>query len=418
MKEPKTRKANEKKEDRKHQVDQDSKESPVLNNIRIKLLGRRKSALVTLGKGLLPVGVLLDDESAGGISTKTSAALQRQLGRKLEAAGALDGLDGDLEVGNRLLVVDGRVGEHKRAKGDVAAGLAVFRKDDLVEVRGHRDRRRAANHLVLDVPLVVDGVFAREVQRAGHDADGRVAHRQTAAEIFEMCPVVAVEALADLRAHVGQVKRLVHGLLRPLGVGGRHLVSAVVPAAVVVLEPRAEFRRHTVIFEKVAVLAVGVAARERGRRDVLDDPVRVARAAVVRGDEGGPRGDVGDGTGEAVLEQAGRVDGGVGGGHAGGERRADGKGRGLRDGVGTGEGGCGLKLLLLLLLIGFGAERVDGSCQGSTASGTKSGDHGERLFGHGEEALAAVAAGRLFIRFETVGRALESSARLCCQWVE
>lgn len=300
---------------------------------------RGQGTLVTLGKGLLPVGVVLDDEGAGGVGAEALAALQRQLGSELESAGALDGFDGDLKVGDGLLVVDGGVGEHKGAECDVAAGLAVFGKDDLVEVRGHGDGRWAADHLVLDVPLVVDGVFAREVERASDDADRRVADGESAAKVLKVGPVVAVEALADLRAHVGEVEGLVHGGLGPLGVGGGHLMAAVVAAAVVVLESSAELGGDAIVLDKVAVLAVGVAAGERLRRDVLDHPLRVARAAVVRGDEGGAAGDVGDGARETVLEEAGRVDGGTGHGDTGGHRRAgDGKGRLRLHRVRAGEG--------------------------------------------------------------------------------
>lgn len=52
-----------------------------------------------LGEGLLAIGVVLDDEGAGVVGAEAAAALGRELGGELEAAGALDGLDGDLEVG-------------------------------------------------------------------------------------------------------------------------------------------------------------------------------------------------------------------------------------------------------------------------------------------------------------------------------
>ncbi len=284
------------------------------------LLRRRQSTLVTLCKGLLPVGIVLDDERAGGIGTEAPAALDRQFGSELEATGALHSFDGDLEVGDGLVVVDGGVGEDKGAQCDIATGPAILGKDDLVKVRRHGDGGRVANHLVLDVPLVVDGVLAGEVEGAGDDADRGVADGEAAAKVLKVRPVVAVEALADLGTHVGEVKGLVHGRLGPLGVGGGHLVAAVVAAAVVVLEAGAELGRHGGVLDKCAVLAVGVAARQRGRRDVLDDPVRVARPPVVRRDEGAARGHVGDGAGEAVLEEARGVDGrrARGGGGGGG----------------------------------------------------------------------------------------------------
>lgn len=47
---------------------------------------------------------------------------------------------------------------------------------------------------------------------------------------------------------------------------------------------------------------------ERVGSDVLDDPGRVARAAVKGGCQGAGRSQVGDGPWEAVLEEAIRVD--------------------------------------------------------------------------------------------------------------
>ncbi|PNY23647.1 hypothetical protein TCAP_06417 [Tolypocladium capitatum] len=243
--------------------------------------GRRDGAFVILAKRLLPVRVVPDDERARRVGAQPSPPLDGQLGGKLEAAGALDGLDGDLEVGDGLLVGYGGVGEDEGANGDAATGLAVLGEDDLVEVRGDGDGGWAADHLVLDVPLVVDGVLSGEVERPGDDADRRVLHGEAAAKVLKVRPVIAVEALADLGAHVGEVKGLIHGFLGPFGVGGGDLVAAVVAAAEVVLELAAELGGHGVVLDEGAVLAVAVADGERGGRDVLDDPLRVARAPVV-----------------------------------------------------------------------------------------------------------------------------------------
>lgn len=278
------------------------------------MLRGRGTLLITLCKGLLAVRIVFDDERARRVGTQSLPALDGQLGGKLESAGALNSLNGDLKVGNGLVIGNGCVGEDKGANSDVAAGsLAVLGKDDLVKVRRDSNRGRAANHLILDIPLVVDGILAREVQRASHDAYRRVADSEAAAKVLKVRPVVAVETLANLGAHVAEVKRLIHGALRPLCVGSGHLVAAVVAAAVVVLEARAKLGGHAVVLDKVAVLAVAVAQRQRRGRDVLHHPVRVARAAVVAGYQRRAVGHVVDGTGEAVLKEARRVDGAVGG---------------------------------------------------------------------------------------------------------
>lgn len=148
-------------------------------------------------------------------------------------------------------------------------------------MRGDGDGGRRPNHLVADVPLAVDGVLARQIQRAGDDADAGVAAGEAAAKVLKVRPVVAVEAVADLGADVCQVEGVVHGLLGPFCVGGGHLVAAVVAAAEVVLEEGAELHGHRRVLEEDAVLAVAVAAGEGVGRDVLDDPVRVARSPVV-----------------------------------------------------------------------------------------------------------------------------------------
>lgn len=200
----------------------------------------------------MPVGVVLDDQGAVRVGTQTLAPLRGKLGGELEAARALDGLDGDLEIGERLLVGDTRVGEHEGADGDLArAGRAdpvLLGEDDLVEVRGHRDVRRVADHLVFDVPLVVGRVALREVEGSGHDPHARVSLRETAAEVFEMRPVVPVESLAHLRRHVGQVEGLVHGGLPPLRIGCGNLVASVVAGPVVILQFCSELFWHALVF--------------------------------------------------------------------------------------------------------------------------------------------------------------------------
>lgn len=262
-----------------------------------------------LGKSLLPIVVILNDQSAGSISAEPLPALHGQQVREFKAAGTLNRLEGHLEVGDGLGVIDAGIWQNECADGDVAANTAVLGEDDLVKVRGHSDGGRRANHLVLDVPLVVDGVLLGQIQRSRDDAHRGISLGQTTAEVLKVRPVVAVEALANLRAHVAEVERLVHGGLRPLCVCGGHLVSSIIAAAEVVLEQGAELGGHAVVLEEQAVLAVTAARGQRLGCDVLDDPVGVARAAVVARDEGGAGRDVGDGAWEAIFEEAAWVDG-------------------------------------------------------------------------------------------------------------
>ena len=214
-----------------------------------------------------------------------------------------------------------RIRQHERAQTDIPARLPILGKNHLVEMRRHGNIRRLADDLVRDAPFAVCRVLPREIQRPGDDANGGEIIRKTAAKVLEMRPVVAVEAVTHLRAHVAQQKGLVHGLLAPLGVGGRHLVAAVVAGAEVVVQFGAEGRGDAAVFHEHRLAAVAVTEGQRRRRDVLGYPVRVAGAAVEGGDGGEGGAQVGGGAGEAVLEEAGGVDGGgdgfVGGGAAG-----------------------------------------------------------------------------------------------------
>lgn len=99
-----------------------------------------------------------------------------------------------------------------------------------------------------------------------------------------MRPVVAVKALADLRAHVGQEEGVVHGVLAPFRIRRGHLVAAVVAGAEVVLQLAAELFGDRGVLEEDGVLAVAVGLREGGGCDVLCYPGGVAQAAVEGGD--------------------------------------------------------------------------------------------------------------------------------------
>lgn len=87
-------------------------------------------------------------------------------------------------------------------------------------------------------------------------------------------------------------------------------MASVVARAEVVVQFGAEGGGDVGVFDEDGVAPVAVADGEGGGRDVLGDPVRVAGASVEGGYGGEVGMEIGDGAGEAVLEEAGGVDGG------------------------------------------------------------------------------------------------------------
>jgi hypothetical protein len=158
--------------------------------------------ITPLPEGLLPLGILADNQSTRRVCTQPLPPRHGQLGRKLQPARTLYSLDGDLEIGDRLFVGDFGVGEHECAHGDRSCRGAIFSKDHFVEMRRHGNVRRVPDHFICHAPFAVHGVPLGEVEGPGHDTHTRIPLRQTAAEILEVCPVVTVEALSNLGAHV------------------------------------------------------------------------------------------------------------------------------------------------------------------------------------------------------------------------
>lgn len=128
------------------------------------------------------------------------------------------------------------------------------------------------------------------------------------AEVLEMCPVVSVEALANLGAHVGQEKGLVHGFLAPFRISGRDLVTAVISGAEVVLQLASKLLWDSWIFHEDRVFPVPVRDCKRGGRDVLGHPRWVSQASVVGRDESRSSRKIGDGAREAILKEAAGID--------------------------------------------------------------------------------------------------------------
>lgn len=195
---------------------------------------RRNLLLLVLGKRLLPLRILLNNQRTRRINTQPLPPLHRQLGRKLESTRTLHCFDGDFEFRQRLVIGDPRVREHEGADGDLATYFSVLGENHFVEMRGHGDVGRITDDFVGDAPFSVCLALG-EVERAGDDADGGVAGCEAAAEIFKVCPVVAVESLADLGTHVCEVESIVHSLLRPFRVRGGDLMSPIISGAEVIL---------------------------------------------------------------------------------------------------------------------------------------------------------------------------------------
>lgn len=133
------------------------------------------------------------------------------------------------------------------------------------------------------------------------------------------------------------------------------------------------------------VSAVAVVEGKGSGCDVLGDPVWIARLAVEGGEVGWGSGKVGDGSGEAVLEDAGRGDGGDGG------WTWWAAGRSSDWGCCCGTWGGGRRPGLLLRL-GRGGE--DGGCDGRASECRSGGNEGEGRFGHDGWNGSALYGGR------------------------
>ena len=204
-----------------------------------------------------------------------------ELSREFQSTRSLHGFNGHFEVDQWLVACDFRVGKHKCPETDIAARLAILGEDDFVEVRWDGDVWWVPNHLVRDPPLVVHGIFPGQVERARDDPDARVGVRETSTEVFQVCPVISVESIPDLGAHVGQKKSLVHGFLAPLCVCRGHLVASVISTSEVVQQFRSELGGYRFVFDKTGMSSV---ARIRGQgswRDVLGYPVRIPIPSVI-----------------------------------------------------------------------------------------------------------------------------------------
>ena len=219
-----------------------------------------------------------------------------------------DSLKRHLKVLQRLIVCNLRIRQHECTQSNISANLSILSKDNLVEMGGHGDIRRIANDLVANSPLAIR-LFLGQIQRPSDYPHRRIASSETTAEVLEVCPVVSVEALSNLRTHVAQRKRIIHSLLRPLCVRSRDLVSSVIATAEVILELRAELFWYGIVFDKDRVFAVSIAVFERLGGDVLDNPRRISGSAVVCRGQGCGGSEVRYRARESVLIEAIGIDG-------------------------------------------------------------------------------------------------------------
>lgn len=91
-----------------------------------------------------------------------------------------------LELLERGVAADACIGQNKGCEAVLAVAHG---KDHLVKVGWDGDVGRVTYHLVAHVPLVIDGILTRQVERAGQDVDVREGLGQAAAERFKVGPV-------------------------------------------------------------------------------------------------------------------------------------------------------------------------------------------------------------------------------------
>lgn len=187
-----------------------------------------------LRKCLLPLYILLNNNRAIHLLAQPLSPLWRQFGCELQSTRPLHRLNRHLKVRQGLVIRNHRVWQHERTQCNLTSQRSIFRKDDLEEMCRYCDVGWRPNHLVRDTPLAVC-LALWEVQRACDDPHGRICVCKPTAKVLEMRPIVAIESISDLRAHVAQRKCIVHSFLAPLRIRSWHLVPAIVSAAEVVL---------------------------------------------------------------------------------------------------------------------------------------------------------------------------------------
>lgn len=104
--------------------------------------------------------------------------------------------------------------------------------------------------------------------------------RQSSTEVFKVRPIIPIEAIANLGAHVGEKKCLIHGILTPLGIGCRDLVSPVITRAKVIVQFGTELLGDAFIFDKGRVASIAVVGEKGGRCNMFSYPVWIPCSTV------------------------------------------------------------------------------------------------------------------------------------------
>lgn len=176
----------------------------------------------------LSIRILSDYNGAMDFLAEPLSPLNRQVRSKFESACPFNSFDWDLKIRQRFVIRDLGVGEDKGPERDVPTGFPIFGKDDFEEMGRHRNVGRTPDHFVGYPPFAIGRILPGKVEGTGDDPYGRVVVGQPTTEILEVSPVISVEAISHLRAHVTQQKCLIHRFLTPFGIGRRDLVPPII----------------------------------------------------------------------------------------------------------------------------------------------------------------------------------------------
>src|SRR2546421_7401447 len=117
-------------------------------------------------------------------------------------------------------------------------------------MRRHGYIWRISNDLIADSPFSICWITSREVEWAGNDTYRWISVCQASTEILKVRPIIAVETVSNLRAHVCEVECRIHRFLREFGVGCRNLVATIIAGTKIVHQLRSKLLRHREVFHK------------------------------------------------------------------------------------------------------------------------------------------------------------------------
>ncbi len=131
---------------------------------------------------------------------------------------------------------------------------------------------------------------------------------QSPAEVLEMGPVIPVEALAHLGAHIGEEKSVVQSILTPFGIGSRDLVPAVIAGAEIIVKLGAELLRNCFILDEDRVTSISVVGVDRSGCDMFSYPGGILCSSVETRRRGKCRVKVAGRARKPILKDSCRVD--------------------------------------------------------------------------------------------------------------